>query len=151
VDHVSPNNWLDDSLWLPLAYHTWRVPLLINSNWWLLFASDPHDALPPSYTANTSSQSSTTDSVQPNPNPSEAIKAGTQGGGEEWVQRHVVTDNEARVSYDQAVERQEVSEWQIKRAAWLTHRFASFRTRLMRYVHLQSCVLADNCQGRDSA
>lgn len=40
VDHASPNNWLNDTFWLKKAYHEWRAPLLINSNWWLLFHDD---------------------------------------------------------------------------------------------------------------
>ena len=28
-------NWLDQH-WLDVGYHQWRVPLIINSNWWLL-------------------------------------------------------------------------------------------------------------------
>lgn len=40
VDATTPNNWLDDRYWLQKAYHEWRVPLLINSNWWLMFAPD---------------------------------------------------------------------------------------------------------------
>ncbi|KAK0569116.1 hypothetical protein OC861_001256 [Tilletia horrida] len=42
VDRTSPNNWLDDRFWLQKAYHEWRVPLLINSNWWLMFTNDPN-------------------------------------------------------------------------------------------------------------
>lgn len=41
VDRVSPTNWLDDRWWIKLAYHTNRAPLLINSNWWLLYKDDP--------------------------------------------------------------------------------------------------------------
>lgn len=40
VDRSTPNNWLDDAFWLKLAYHSWRVPLPVNSNWWLLMADD---------------------------------------------------------------------------------------------------------------
>ena len=40
MDSASPNNWLDDTYWLSIAYHTWRVPLPINSNWWILCAHD---------------------------------------------------------------------------------------------------------------
>ena len=40
VDRASPNNWLDDNYWLKIAYHSWRVPLPINSNWWILCAHD---------------------------------------------------------------------------------------------------------------
>ncbi|KAJ1307884.1 hypothetical protein OPQ81_001963 [Rhizoctonia solani] len=40
LDNASENNWLDDNLWMKKAYHEWRAPLLINSNWWLLFHHD---------------------------------------------------------------------------------------------------------------
>ncbi|KAK0520037.1 hypothetical protein OC834_007181 [Tilletia horrida] len=42
VDRSTPDNWLDDRFWLQKAYHEWRVPLLINSNWWLMFTNDPN-------------------------------------------------------------------------------------------------------------
>ncbi|GBE88380.1 hypothetical protein SCP_1301950 [Sparassis crispa] len=41
LDRVSPHNWLDDNFWLKKAYHEWRAPLLVNSNWWLAFHNDP--------------------------------------------------------------------------------------------------------------
>lgn len=37
---ISPYNWLDDSIWIKKAYHEWRVPLPVNSNWWLAFLND---------------------------------------------------------------------------------------------------------------
>ncbi|KAA1467647.1 acyltransferase ChoActase/COT/CPT [Dentipellis sp. KUC8613] len=40
LDKSSPHNWLDDNIWLKKAYHEWRAPLLINSNWWLAFFND---------------------------------------------------------------------------------------------------------------
>ncbi|VDB83729.1 unnamed protein product [Peniophora sp. CBMAI 1063] len=40
LDCNSPYNWLDDNFWLKKAYHEWRAPLLINSNWWLAFFND---------------------------------------------------------------------------------------------------------------
>ncbi|EKM58277.1 uncharacterized protein PHACADRAFT_26793 [Phanerochaete carnosa HHB-10118-sp] len=40
LDRVSPNNWLDDNIWLKKAYHEWRAPLLVNSNWWLAVKYD---------------------------------------------------------------------------------------------------------------
>ena len=40
MDRTTPSNWLDDGFWLKVAYHGWRVPLPINSNWWLLMADD---------------------------------------------------------------------------------------------------------------
>ncbi|KAI0694621.1 acyltransferase ChoActase/COT/CPT [Cytidiella melzeri] len=41
LDKASPNNWLDDNIWLKKVYHEWRAPLLVNSNWWLTFMNDP--------------------------------------------------------------------------------------------------------------
>ncbi|WFC99747.1 carnitine O-acetyltransferase [Malassezia yamatoensis] len=40
VDHSTNDNWFDDRFWLQKAYHEWRAPLLINSNWWLMFRAD---------------------------------------------------------------------------------------------------------------
>ena len=40
LDKASPRNWLDDNIWLKKAYHEWRSPLLIHSNWWLAFFND---------------------------------------------------------------------------------------------------------------
>ncbi|GAA5914862.1 hypothetical protein JCM6882_007824 [Rhodosporidiobolus microsporus] len=44
VDRSTPNNWLDDHFWIKAAYHSWRVPLPVNSNWWLLMKDD--EAIP---------------------------------------------------------------------------------------------------------
>ncbi|KAJ4477315.1 acyltransferase ChoActase/COT/CPT [Lentinula aciculospora] len=49
LDRNSPDNWLDDNFWLR-SYLQWRVPLLIHSNWWLVFNDDP---LQPSETRRT--------------------------------------------------------------------------------------------------
>lgn len=40
LDNLSPHNWLEDNIWLR-AYHQWRVPLLVNSNWWAAGTHDP--------------------------------------------------------------------------------------------------------------
>ncbi|GAA5828338.1 hypothetical protein JCM11251_006204 [Rhodosporidiobolus azoricus] len=40
IDRSTPNNWLDDHFWIKAAYHSWRVPLPVNSNWWLLMKDD---------------------------------------------------------------------------------------------------------------
>lgn len=40
LDRSSPRNWLDDNIWSKKAYHEWRLPLLIHSNWWLVFFND---------------------------------------------------------------------------------------------------------------
>lgn len=41
IDQVTENNWFDDQFWLVKAYHEWRAPLLVNSNWWNMFVPDP--------------------------------------------------------------------------------------------------------------
>ncbi len=51
LDKNSPHNWLDDNIWLKKAYHEWRAPLIVNSNWWLALGDDenvPHDVRYPS-------------------------------------------------------------------------------------------------------
>lgn len=40
LDKASPRNWLDDNIWLKKAYHEWRSPLLVHSNWWLALRYD---------------------------------------------------------------------------------------------------------------
>jgi carnitine O-acetyltransferase len=35
-----PYNWLD-KLWLRKAYHEWREPLIVHSNWYILLRDDP--------------------------------------------------------------------------------------------------------------
>lgn len=37
---TQPDNWLD-VWWLRFAYHAWREPLLINSNWFTVFMDHP--------------------------------------------------------------------------------------------------------------
>ncbi|WWD20394.1 hypothetical protein CI109_104870 [Kwoniella shandongensis] len=129
LDHVSPNNWLNDTLWLALAYHTWRAPLLINSNWWLLFAPDPQDPQPPTYSSNSSSLASPI-SVPPH-HPSKDVPAGSQSGGQEWIDA-----NGGRLDppilYEKVTKREWMSDWQVRRAAWIARRFSEFRTKLLR-------------------
>ncbi|RIA95026.1 acyltransferase ChoActase/COT/CPT [Glomus cerebriforme] len=50
VDRISPHNWLDDTWWIKKAYHEWRVPLIVNSNWHISFIDDPNT--PKEYFAN---------------------------------------------------------------------------------------------------
>ncbi|KAI5477128.1 carnitine O-acetyltransferase [Pseudohyphozyma bogoriensis] len=40
VDRAAPNNWLDDTIWMKNAYHSWRAALPLQSNWWILMADD---------------------------------------------------------------------------------------------------------------
>ncbi|GFZ49784.1 hypothetical protein JCM24511_07187 [Saitozyma sp. JCM 24511] len=129
LDHVSPNNWLDDTLWLGLAYHTWRAPLLVNSNWWLLFAPDPSDPPPPTYSGSGSSGESSAVHV-PNPNPSEVKARDSQQGGETWVKENARL--QTLPTYEEATDRAWVSDWQVRKAAWVVRRFAELRTKLQK-------------------
>ncbi|KAG0051586.1 hypothetical protein BGZ90_006725 [Linnemannia elongata] len=40
VDRAAPDNWLDDTWWISKAYHEWREPLLVNSNWYILMRNE---------------------------------------------------------------------------------------------------------------
>lgn len=40
LDRQMPDNWLDDKWWIQKAYQEWRVPLPVNSNWWILMQDD---------------------------------------------------------------------------------------------------------------
>ncbi|OWZ78816.1 carnitine acetyltransferase [Cryptococcus neoformans Bt85] len=133
LDHVSPNNWLNDTLWLALAYHTWRAPLLVNSNWWLCFAEDPLSPPPPSLPSSTKESNATraqTATIKvPNPSPLTDVPAGGQGGGKEWL---VSGSIDPPVQYEKVVKKEWITPWQIRRAAWIARRFAEFRTKLER-------------------
>ncbi|ODN84949.1 hypothetical protein L202_00794 [Cryptococcus amylolentus CBS 6039] len=126
LDHVSPNNWLNDTLWLALAYHTWRAPLPVNSNWWLCFAPDPTDTVPPVTSLGGKSLDSSTVSL-PEPNPLGGAAKGSQGGGAEWIQSNSI---DPAVAWDQVTSEEWITPHQIRRAAWLVRRFAEFRAKL---------------------
>lgn len=135
LDHVSPNNWLNDTLWLALAYHTWRAPLLVNSNWWLCFAEDPLNPPPPSLASSTKESESKVTITQtavikaPNPSPLTDVPAGSQGGGKEWLVSGTI---DPPVQYEKVVKKEWITPWQVRRAAWIARRFAEFRTELER-------------------
>lgn len=40
LDRASPHNWLVDTIWARVAYHQYRLPLPVHSNWWLLLQDD---------------------------------------------------------------------------------------------------------------
>lgn len=123
LDHVSPHNWLDDTLWLNLAYHSWRAPLVVNSDWWMLFKADPRDRAPPSY-------GSVSEYIPPNGHPSEALSAGSMGGGQEWIESH--SSPERLVSYDEATTKEAITDWQVRKAAVLASRFGEYRLMCQR-------------------
>ncbi|EUC56997.1 choline/carnitine O-acyltransferase [Rhizoctonia solani AG-3 Rhs1AP] len=90
LDNASENNWLNDNFWMKKAYHEWRAPLLINSNWWLLLQ---HDSTIPDHIKSHDGTCSLT----------QGVKLPTGG---------------------------EISDWQIRRAAWLVSRLMNFKERL---------------------
>ncbi|ORX37603.1 acyltransferase ChoActase/COT/CPT [Kockovaella imperatae] len=112
LDLVSPNSWLTDALWLSLAYHSWRAPLIVNSNWAMLFGPDAAD------------------SDHPNPNPQMEAASGSQGGGEEYLSGNPSFKKGQR--WDELVQREEVTSWQIRRASWLVRKYAELREKVAR-------------------
>ena len=84
LDKRSPNNWLDDNIWLKKVYHEWRAPLLVNSNWWLSFRNDPSIPLDVQLGA--------------------GINPEIAGSG--------------------------ITQWQIRRAAWLTYRVLHLKVQV---------------------
>ncbi len=100
--------------------------MLINSNYWLMFAPDPSDPAPPTY----SSSGKTKTVAQPDPNPSRAVASGSQGGGDEWIKAN--PNPEKGLTWDEAVSREEVTEYQIQKAAWMVNRYAEFRKLVAR-------------------
>ncbi|KAF9579184.1 hypothetical protein BGW38_004654, partial [Lunasporangiospora selenospora] len=40
VDRAAPKNWLNDTWWISKAYHEWREPLLVNSNWYIMMKNE---------------------------------------------------------------------------------------------------------------
>lgn len=128
LDAVSPHNWLDDTLWLALAYHTWRAPLIINSNWWLLFKEDPQNIAPPVVEGATNKSA-----IPLDPNPKEVLPAGAEGGGAQWIQEHPEKkDYYYQTTVDEQVKPEWVTDWQLRRASWIVHRFADYRTKVQR-------------------
>lgn len=86
LDKQSPTNWLDDNFWLKKAYHEWRIPLIINSNWWLAFHNDT------------------------------------------GVPEYVVLGQRTALGAGG------VTDWQVRRAAWLVRRTLEWKARLERCV-----------------
>jgi carnitine O-acetyltransferase len=100
VDRTSPNNWLDDRFWLQKAYHEWRVPLLVNSNWWLMFRANPNT--PAAELEKPETRVERVGDLVPDADIATAL------GTNDWKQ----------------------SEWGIRRAAWICHRLMQFKVRL---------------------
>ncbi len=136
VDATTPNNWLDDRYWLQKAYHEWRVPLLINSNWWLLFTNDP--SLQPAAAS------------QPAPLPKASSQGGALIGGlaDTFAQARELAAPAAAAPPAEGEAEVELPAWNteallgarpfenmelgVRRAAWLSWRLAEFKLRLDR-------------------
>lgn len=100
MDRTTPDNWLDDRYWLQKAYHEWRVPLLVNSNWWLMFRADPNTPAADLELGRT--QPETYGALAPSEDFGVAL------GRKEWKGQ----------------------EWGIRRATWITGRLLEFKRRL---------------------
>lgn len=85
LDKQSPQNWLDDNVWLKV-YHQWRVPLVVNSNWWAAFQNDKN------------------------------------------IPVHILSGD---YQHDE-IPGTGLTNWQVKRAAWLIHRVVEFKTKVDR-------------------
>ena len=83
-----------------------------------MFAPDPND--PPAPGAS-----------MPNPGPDHDLPAGSQGGGEDWLKQN---ERPVVVSLEAATEREWVTPWQVRKAAWMTRRIAEFREKVQRCV-----------------
>lgn len=112
VDATTPNNWLDDRFWLQKAYHEWRVPLLINSNWWLMFAPDT--------------------SLQTEADITHAGDASSYASASLADLASISQDTGKPIDYSALLgpARWESLDLGLRRAAWLTWRFVEFKTRL---------------------
>lgn len=65
--------------------------------------------------------------------PKHTLPAGSQGGGDAWIKAHPDRkDYYYQQSFDDAVQPTWCTPWQVRRAAWIVHRFAEFRTRVAR-------------------
>ena len=94
----------------------------MNSNYWLLFAPDPSDPAPPTY--NPTESSSVKPIPQPDPAPTKSIPFGSQGGGNEWLKENKTA---GPINWEEVTSREDITEWQIKKAAWMIRRYAEFR------------------------
>ena len=122
VDATTPFNWLDDRFWLQKAYHEWRVPLLINSNWWLLFTNDPslQAGIDPASSGAKSSGNEKSIARTPFKEIREKTASGSSG---KWDVSDLLGEKDW-----------EHMQLGIRRAAWLAWRLVEFKMRLDRWV-----------------
>jgi carnitine O-acetyltransferase len=100
----------------------------------LSFKADPSDPPPPSY-----GSTSTSEAGAPDSNPSEDIEAGSQGGGQEWLETNGLP--EKMVSYDEATTEEWITPYQVKKAAWVVKRLAEYRLMLQQSVFTCNVLL----------
>ena len=62
--------------------------------------------------------------------PSKDLGADSQGGGQKWLDDH--PDPAGSTRFDEVVKREWVSDWQIKKSAWMLRRFAEMRLKIQR-------------------
>jgi carnitine O-acetyltransferase len=93
----------------------------------LSFKADPSDPPPSSY-----GSTSTSEAGAPESNPSVDVEAGSQGGGQEWLDSNGVP--EKMVSYDEATTEEWITPYQAKKAAWVVKRLAEYRLLLQQSV-----------------
>ena len=70
------------------------------------------------------------DTDHPNPNPRDLVAAGSQGGGEEYLKTNPKFEKGKR--WNDLVQREEITPWQVRRAAWLVRRYAELREKIAR-------------------
>lgn len=102
--------------------------MVVNSNWWLTFAPDPQDPAPPTALGASGKTPLPLDSM-----PRVAVPAGSQGGGKAWLEKHTdKKDLYPPAKYEEVTKQEWLSDWQIRRAAWLVSRFAQYRAKVDR-------------------
>jgi carnitine O-acetyltransferase len=70
------------------------------------------------------------------------LAAGSQGGGQEWLDAHSAEGMEGMVSYDEATTKEWITPYQIKKAAWVVKRLGDYRLMLQRLVFLSTAQTA---------
>ena len=61
---------------------------------------------------------------------------GSQGGGDEWLARN---EGFKATKVDWEVQKEEITPWQLKKAAWLLSRLGQYRAMVERWV-LRGCT-----------
>lgn len=69
----------------------------------------------------------------PDANPKADAPEGSQKGGDDYLQGF---KGDEKVDWEGVVRREDVTDWQVKRASWLVRGFAEFRAKLHRSAPL---------------